>query len=145
MTVQEHDPLEPLIERTLRAQSPLRAPASLEARVLAEIDSRAFQPWWQQSFMRWPLAVRGLFVLMSLVVVKGLVDATMWVIDRLHEAQPVSWLRIGGRTAGSLGEVALHLFQAIPSYWLYAGAFAGAALYVAFFGLGAAVYRTLYK
>ena len=42
-----------------------KAPAGLEARVLAEISRRAALPWWRKSFAHWPVAVRLGFLILS--------------------------------------------------------------------------------
>jgi hypothetical protein len=148
----ENDPLEPLIDRTLRSLPPLRAPQSLETRVLAEIERRAALPWWKQSFLRWPLPVRALFVLASLGATKGAVDASMWLMDRLRGlpipgaiTEPAASLESVATVTSSLTSAVTALFQGIPVHWLYAAGITAAAMYAALVGLGAIAYRTLYK
>lgn len=147
-----HDPFEPLITRTLRDQPLLRAPQSLELRVLADIEARAAAPWWKQSFLRWPLPARGVFVLASLGAVKGAVDASMWLVDRLRGVrvpgaitEPVASLHTLAEVASSLSDAGSAVLQGIPLYWVYAAAIAAVTLYGALVGLGAVAYRTLYK
>jgi hypothetical protein len=147
MTPPDEQKLERLIHRTLRELPPRRAPHSLEARVLAEIERRALLPWWKKSFAYWPLAARAGFFLLS----AGLVMAVMWVtagfdatpLKQMFETRFV-WVENAGAVARAIGSFFDIVFRNIPPLWLYGGlAFIG-AMYAAFFGLGAAVYRTLY-
>ena len=48
------DELERFIHQTLRALPDRKAPGTLEARVLAEVERRAAIPWWHKSWSYWP-------------------------------------------------------------------------------------------
>jgi predicted anti-sigma-YlaC factor YlaD len=139
----ESERLARLVDNLARSQPPRRAPASLEARVLAQI---AAQPWWRKGFVHWPLWARGAFLVASVGFVRlalaGVMSVSNFVstadvmgVDALHRTgEAVS-------TTVSLGELLLH---AIPPVWLYAGAAVGFTLYAVLFGLGTFAYRTLY-
>jgi len=138
-----NDELEKLIERVARSQPPRRAPASLEARVFAQI---AAQPWWRRGFMHWPLAARAAFLVASAGFIKLALAGFITVLDfvRASDVTRVDALHRTGEavsTTVSLGEM---VFHAIPAEWLYAGAAVGFTLYAVLFGLGTFVYRTLY-
>jgi predicted anti-sigma-YlaC factor YlaD len=135
--------LEQFVAGLARSQPPRRAPASLEARVFAQISA---QPWWRKGFVHWPVWARAAFLVASVGFVRlalaGVISLTNLVstadvadVDTFHRTgQAVS-------TTVSLGEL---LFHAIPPVWLYAGAVVGFTLYAVLFGLGTFAYRTLY-
>jgi hypothetical protein len=140
----DHDPLERLIDKTLREQPPRRAPASLELQVFAAIERRNARAWWRKNFAYWPLAARAAFILICAVVMKFAVDASMWVIAGLDStavvaelAAQVAWLKM-------LVIVVASIMRNVPAPWIYAGLAALAAMYAAVFGLGTVAYRTLY-
>jgi hypothetical protein len=144
--------LERFIGRVLRDQPPLQAPAGLEANVLREIERRAALPWWRKSFMHWPQLARIAFIVASFGVVKLALDAFVWLTVSLRASnvataieQPVGWVHTISSIGRSLGTAAEALVSAIPPLWLYSGLLLGLAMYVALFGVGAAVYRTLTK
>jgi hypothetical protein len=135
--------LERRISTLLRGQPPRRAPASLEARVLAALEQRRAAPWWQRSFRQWPLAARLAFLAASLGVAGLAILCTPLVTRSLQPL--IGWvpavLRLA-RTAGSTAAIVLH---AIPQTWLEGAAAFAALLYLATFALGATVYRALYS
>lgn len=148
-------PDEKKLERTLHAAlrelPPRRAPATLEARVMAEIARRAALPWWKQSFAHWPAAARAGFILVSAGVIKVVLMAVVFALGgfdaaRFRETFAPQFARL--QALASLGRVAADfvsgLVANIPPLWLYGGLATVAALYVAFFGLGTIAYRTLY-
>jgi predicted anti-sigma-YlaC factor YlaD len=135
--------LEELVDHLARSQPPRRAPASLEARVLAQISA---QPWWRKGFVHWPLWARGAFLVASVGFVRLALAGVMSVTDLVSTADSsgVDALHRTGEavsTTFSLGELLLHT---IPPVWLYAGAAVGFTLYAVLFGLGTFAYRTLY-
>jgi hypothetical protein len=141
-----HDPHDPdetlaLLQQTLRGLPLRRAPATLESRVLGELQRRAALPWWRRSFAHWPAAARAVFVVICAALVLGALGGTAAVAN-VHS---LSWLRQAGGLLTSLGYVAAVLIRpaALPS-WIYGGIAVCAVLYAVLFGLGAAVYRTLY-
>jgi hypothetical protein len=144
------DRIERLIGDVLRDQ-PLRpAPRTLPARVLAEIERRATAPWWHHSFLHWPLAVRMIFILASLGVVKLVLTGVVMLISRVHSpvvdtiAKPLSWAETSADLFSKTVGFAAVVLNAIPSTWLYAAIGLALTLYFALFVLGATAYRALY-
>jgi hypothetical protein len=143
------DKLERVLNDALRGAPLRRAPSTLQARVVGELQRRAALPWWRRSFAQWPLAQRSVFV----VICVGLIGSTLLggfsavVGTRSFTeigALTLSWAQPALALMSSAGGLVALLLRVIPPLWLYAGMVVGAMLYVALFGLGAAVYRTLY-
>lgn len=138
--------LEELTESVLHDLPPRRAPASLEARVFAELERRAATPWWQSSYREWPALVR-ILVLATCVGMGSLaVRATHWFFS--HSASTLSGIEsdLSPATASLKATASTFSFIAhsIPSLWIYGAIAVIAMTYVALFGIGAAAYRTLY-
>ena len=136
------------LKQVLRRLPLRRAPVTLELRVFRELERRAARPWWFREFAQWPAGARAAFVaICSAIIGFTLRDGAWTVLARVWrdaDAVSVSWTRPAVAAARSADEVAALLMHVIPSTWLYGGLAAGAALYVALFGLSAAAYRTLY-
>jgi hypothetical protein len=147
MTPHDEQRLERLIHQTLRELPPRPAPPSLEARVLAAIAGQAARSWWRKSFVHWPVAARGAFMVLSVGVVLGVVrlmtdfDA---VRIRTALAAEFRWVATLATLAGNVVEFFHVMLGHIPPAWLYGGLAFVAVMYAALFGLGAAAYRTLY-
>jgi hypothetical protein len=144
-----NDSLEGLLERTLNELPLRRAPPTLESRVLGELQRRAALPWWRRSFAHWPIAARAVFLvicgaLIRLAFLGG--AAAVAGVRSLHEsgALSLSWARGIGVLMASGANLATLLARTVPATWIYEGIAACALLYAVLFGLGAAVYRTLY-
>jgi hypothetical protein len=149
MNNRNDEKLEQVVAQALRGMPLRRAPASLEARVLGELQRRASLVWWRRSFGHWPTAARAAFVLLNI----GLVAATFLngfstvVGGRSFSdfiAMVMLWMRPFFAVLSSVGGLTPTLVHAIPQGWLYVGLAVSAVLYAALFGLGAAAYRTLY-
>jgi hypothetical protein len=144
----ETDRLERLLDRTLRRLPLRRAPRSLEARVLGELDRRASQPWWRRSFAHWPQAARAGFAAAAAALAGLVLLGGSWLamtLRTLEVAGPASaWVRRVAAVAGTAGNLAASLADAIPPGWLDLGLAAAVVLYACLFGLGAAAYRMLY-
>lgn len=143
--------LERLIHQTLREFPSRKAPASLEARVMAEIARRAALPWWHQSFAHWPIAARAVFLVFSAAMVGVVWNATWWAIGgfdvtqlRAAFATQIGWIESARAVVGATIGFFEIILRNIPAFWLYGTLGVAAALYAAFFGLGAAAYRSLY-
>lgn len=141
--------LEKLIHQTLRSLPDRRAPRSLETRVLAAIAARNALPWWKQSFAQWPLAARGLFLLLSCSLVVLMVAGWMSAgLDRPDLANTFStefaFVENVTTTLRAVAGLCMELVHKIPTVWLYGGLGCLAALYATVLGLGATAYRTLY-
>ncbi|MGH8178299.1 MAG: hypothetical protein ACREV5_18740, partial [Steroidobacter sp.] len=115
------------------------APATLERRVLVELERRAVQPWWRKDFLYWPVLARLAFLVASAGVVRWVLGAPDWVRESaLVDLPPqISWIQA---TANAIVFVVDHL----PGLVVYGGLAVLVLLYVAFFGIGAIAYRSLY-
>jgi hypothetical protein len=150
MKIESGDKLEKIVNELLRAQPPRRAPLNLERRVMSELRRQAL-PWWQQSFLYWPLLARAALVVACALVARLCLGISMWLGggSRLLATpsalvRPAEWThRILDVAAGTrdLGLVVLH---AIPSTWLIAVLGVAAVFYAVFFGLCATAYRMLF-
>ncbi len=141
---------EKLMSQALRGLPSRRAPGTLEARVLAELQRRAALPWWRVGFAHWPAVPRAAFIAVcaALIAATILGGASAAIGMRsLNEAAalPLSWMHPLLTLLSSAGGVAALLARVIPPLWLYGALAFGIVLYVALFGLGAAAYRMLYR
>jgi hypothetical protein len=132
---------EELLDRTVRELPVRRAPATLESRVLGELQRRAALPWWRRSFAHWPLLARAVFVAICgasirLAFLGGTTAAAG--INSLSWAHQIGTLAASGRNLAAL------LAHTTPPAWTYEGIAVCAVLYAILFGLGAAAYRMLY-
>jgi hypothetical protein len=145
------DELEKFIHRTLRSLPDRHAPATLEARVRAALESRAATPWWHQSWSYWPFWARAVFLL----VCGGLAGLLVYLGVAVRT-------NVGALPLNTTFASVLHLFQSIvglgrvlaeclavigrniPSVWLYGIVLFVGGLYAMLFGLGTAAYRTLW-
>ena len=142
------DALERFVRSALRDLPPRRAPASLETRVLAELQRRAALKWWQRSYGDWPVAARLVFILACIATGSLLVRACSWFFGGVGSS--AAWSGVAAEitpaaasvkaTANALSFIA----HSIPSIWIYGTVAVVAFLYVTLFGIGAAAYRTLY-
>ena len=149
MNHRNDEKLEQVMTEALRGLPQRRAPATLESRVLGELQRRATLVWWRRSFMYWPAAARAAFVVLNVALVAAtLVNGFAGMVGGRSVtefgAQLLLWMRPFVAVLSSVGGLATVLLDAIPAGWLYFGVAASAVLYVVLFGLGAAVYRTLY-
>ena len=143
--------LERLVDRALKGQPSRRAPAALEARVLAEIERRASASWWRRGFTQWPGAARIAFVACSVGLAKFSISAVIWAtagtesLGLIPRAAPgLTAVRAAAQLLTLVGRAGASVIHAIPPEWLYGGVVLAAALYVGVFGLAAAAYRILY-
>lgn len=142
--------LEHLVTRVLREQPLLRAPASLETRILAQIGRRARQPWWRRGFDRWPLAGRLLIIAVCCTSIATLwiFSSALWARLTAAAAHPefggaATSILDTGRGILSLGSLTARLLQAVPREWLVGGLIATGALYAILFALVAIGYSLL--
>ncbi len=153
------DSMERWITRLLREQRPRRAPASLPARVLEEIQRReagarapagtaAVAPWWRRSFAYWPLAAKVAFTAASLgtvwLALSGLDAAGAALRSDSNVGSMVLVLRGFAGFCETLAATAATVAHAIPQSLLYIGIAVCGSVYFALFGLGTIAYRTLY-
>jgi hypothetical protein len=128
-----------LIGEAVHDISQRSAPASLERRVLAELERRASAPWWRKDFVHWPVAARLLFVIASAGLIRLVIAAPAWLQrSSLVDMPPeISWIQT---TTHAISLVAEHL----PSLLVYGGAALVVTLYVTFFGISAIAYRSVF-
>ncbi|HUJ44580.1 MAG TPA: hypothetical protein VLW52_13350 [Opitutaceae bacterium] len=139
------DELERFIHQTLRALPDRKAPGTLEARVLAEVERRAAIPWWHKSWNYWPQPVRAAFLVLcgALVVLAGLYVQAGFDTTRFHTAVAPA-LTLAGQVwsvVSSVGDFVAMVGRHISPLWFYGAIACVASLYAMLFGLGAAAYR----
>ncbi len=142
--------LERVMHRTLRQLPDRSAPATLEARVLAEIARRAAFPWWRKSFAHWPFTAKFLFLVACVGAVPIAWFAISWAssgVDstsiRTALAQPLAWIHAASAVVQAIVNSFEVVGRNIPALWLYGVLAFFAALYAALFGLGAAAYKAV--
>lgn len=140
------------VHRELRSLPPRRAPHTLESRVLAALEQQAAVAWYHKSWTYWPAAVKAAFLAVG-TGVSGAAIAAFYLLSQGAETGALT-AAVSQRFSGVT--TLFHVFRwicsyaseaiaSIPPLWLYGGLAFVAALYAAFFGLGAAAYRTLYR
>ncbi len=142
-----HEPdetLQRVLDRTLRELPLRRAPVTLEARVFGELERRAALPWWRRSFMHWPTPARVAFLVICGALVALVFVGGAAAVANLSFLLDLSGARQIGVLMVSAGNLFALLARTLPVTWLYQGIAVCAVLYAVLFGLGAAVYRTLY-
>jgi hypothetical protein len=130
-----------LLDRALRELPMRRAPPTLESRVFGELQRRAALPWWRRSFASWPLLARAAFLVICGALIRLAFLGGTAAVAGVHS---LSWAREIGAITASAANFAALLARTVPPTWAYQGIAVCAALYAALFGLGAAMYRTLY-
>jgi len=145
----DREKLESFVDHLARSQPQRRAPASLEARVLAQLAVRhAAVPWWRKSFMHWPLAARATFLIASYgfvrLAIAGVMSVISFVGSREVAGEALSWARSSGAAVLETISIGADVVHAIPPTWLYGAAAVGFVLYAVLFSLGTVAYRTLY-
>ncbi len=135
------DALERLIDRTLDHLPLRRAPSSLEARVLSALEKRAGLSWWRRSFAHWPPLARMAFLVTCSALIGLAMVASATASAGIHS---LAWAHQIGALVVTANSLATLLTRIAPPAWVYQGIAACAVLYAFLFGLGAALYRTLY-
>ena len=144
--------LEKFIHQNLRSLPPRRAPRTLESRVMAALEQRAAIAWYHKSWAYWPASVRAAFLAVATGVSGAAVAAFYFLSMGVNATELGSELagkfngvlRLGSMLTSASDFISLVIRNA-PPFWLYGGAAFVVAMYVTFFGLGAAAYRTLYR
>jgi hypothetical protein len=142
------DELERFIHQTLRALPDRKAPGTLEARVLAEVERRAAIPWWHKSWSSWPQPVRAAFLVLcgALVVVAGIYIQAGFDTTRFQAgiAPALALASQAWSIVRSIGDFVTMVARHISPLWFYGAIAAVVSLYAMLFGLGAAAYRMLW-
>jgi hypothetical protein len=141
MNPQYEKQLEASVRRELEALDELPAPPALAKRIMAAVEQRAAVPWYRQSWVTWPLALRLASFAVMLLAFAGLCWGG-WALT--HGATPPSWFADVAalwRTAVVLAETVVGLVSRIGSGVLLAGAVVVFAAWVMCIGLGTAYVR----
>jgi hypothetical protein len=137
--------LERLIGAGLSSQPTIKAPASLQQRVLAELARRAALPWWRKSIGHWPVSMRLAFVSTALLAGWILLSGAGRITAPLHGQ--ISWLQSTAAVCAMLGSLVSHVIDVVvlqvPAIWLYGSIAALLLMYVTLAGIGVTVYRSL--
>ena len=143
--------LEKMVHAALRSLPDRRAPASLEARVLAAVEARTAIPWWHKSWSYWPQWVRAVFLVFCAGLAGLLVYTGVYIQTGFDTAQTsgtlAPMLAFANRVLGigrGLADFVMLVARHVPSLWIYGAIAFVAGLYAMLFGLGAAAYRTLW-
>lgn len=135
--------LERLTHEALRQLPPCRAPASLEARVLREIERRAALPRRRSGIAQWPAAARAALIggCAACVPLAWLLGRGLWghLAAALSAAGVAPWIMDAhntGRTLLSLAELAVRLLRLIPREWLLGGLIVIGAVYATLAAMG---------
>jgi hypothetical protein len=150
MSTNDPDKLEASIHRVLRSIPDRKAPACLEARVLAELNRRASLPWWRRSYAYWPSGARVAFFVGSAIaaalIVSGLIVLARSSATSAFEggvAARFSWLVLARDIFASANARFWLVIRAIPPIWLYGAIGTIGICYAALAAIGAATYRAL--
>ena len=139
---------EHMLDDALRDLPPRRAPASLEAKIMRELQRRHAMPWWRMGFQVWPLGARAAFCATCCGIVGFTVYSGPWVLAAaLYQdfgTATLSRLQPAAAAVAAASELVAVLTRLIPLQWWYGALLIGGFLYAALFGLGAAAYRALY-
>jgi hypothetical protein len=151
MNLNDPKKLEEFVQRAVAAIPERRAPRSLEARVLAEIDRRAALPWWRRSYGFWPAPMRGVFLVLSAAAAAVLIAGFMTFFQGSGTAEAANevarrfaWLSLAGETVETLLAAARNAVGSLPSLWVYGALAAVGACYATLACVGAAAYKTFF-
>lgn len=140
----EHEQrLERLTHEALRRLPQCRAPDSLEARVLREIEQRAAAPDGATGIARGLrigrallIAVCALCVPLVWMLVTHLRGPVAHALTHSGVGEVINGVRGTGHTVFALGELATRLAQMIPKDWLLGGLFITSTVYAVLVALG---------
>jgi len=135
--------LERLAHQALRELPPYRAPAGLEARVLAEIERRAALRGGAAGIAEWPAAARALVmagcalcVPLAWLLVPPLCAQLAHALSAPGVAHLVDGVTGTSRMLVGLVQLAARLVHMIPSGWLFGGLIVTGAVYAVPLALG---------
>ena len=144
--------LEQLVSRELRALPLRRAPRTLEPRVLSAIEHQAAVAWYHKSWIHWPAAARATFLAVATGITSFVVIAFSFGLDNVEQSTAAAKATSGfqglveiGNLFSQVSDFGGLVLRNIPPLWFYGGAAFLVLMYLTFFGLGAAAYRTLYR
>lgn len=141
--------LEKLIDSSLRALPPRRAPQALESKVWAAIQKQEALPWWRHSFGHWPVAARMVFLIFSGMIAATLIATWVQVSGRMDAASTLDGLETfwsqAQKIVTSVQALRDWVLRYVPSQWLYGAVAFVAVMYIVLLGLGVTAYRTLFS
>jgi len=152
MDEKEQSELEQLIHRELRRLPPLKAPETLVHRVMLAVHEKQRAPWWQRSWLAWPVGMQVsslLILLVSAGIVSYLLGAAWDGVNVLSVWQRVTasfaWLRPFWEIASAVANTVAVVFRAADQRLLLAGVGVVVAAYLACVGLGTVCVRLAFK
>lgn len=144
--------LEQLIHGELRRLPPLKAPETLVHRVMLAVHEKQRAPWWQRSWLAWPVGTQLaslLILLVSAGLVSYLLGAAWDGVDATSLWQRVTasfaWLQPFWEIALALINTIAVVFRAADQRLFLAGAGVVVAAYLACVGMGTVCVRFAFK
>jgi hypothetical protein len=144
------DRLERLAATQLARLPELRAPASLEARVMAAIAAQS-APWYSRGFRHWPWWAKALFVLLAALLAYWLSGESVVVFNQAQSqlvahggataADVGSWLNVLRALGQSMSTVA----HVVPGSWALLATGIVFVCYATLVAGGVFAYRTISK
>jgi hypothetical protein len=142
---------EEILDRELDQLPERQAPETLMPRVIAAIEARAKQPWWQRSWWTWPPAAR----LLSVLLITGILVACINVSLMGWESSLFGALTAKAGSVLSAAGVLLRCLEVVGGSlalvlrsvngWALAGlGLVGVIMYLSCVGLGTLIYRVAY-
>jgi len=148
MSPHPDEELEHLIDRELRRLPDRPAPGTLMPRVMQAIAARQATPWWQKSFVHWPLPARLAFLTGSSTLA-ALLGYLVWGLSSGvtlgalgAEIRPwLSGLSVIRSILETLGSAALVLAKSAGPWLMWAAITIAAVSYLTTIGLGTVCWR----
>jgi hypothetical protein len=148
MNPHDEQQLEAAVNRELKTLPTLRAPASLAARVMAEIERRQALPWYRRAWLTWPMPLRAVSFA-GLLAAFGALCYGSWALVQSPAVMTAS--RTVGGWLASLGAIwkagavlvaaAGHALQSLGPITLICGGMMLVASYALCVGLGTVYVR----
>ena len=140
--------LEQWIAGELKNLPELSAPASLLPRVLATLQARERQPWWQQPWWNWPMAAKVALSVLALGIAALMGSGgpvlgehvASYANETVERLSPVAHL---WETFGPISNSLALLWTALLEPWLLSGL--AALTYLACLGVGTIFFRATFK
>ena len=144
-----HQPLEAFVHRALRELPVERAPADLEARVLAALQARQLRPWWQAGWRAWPVVPRTVVLAAATATTLALAWGFFAGAQFAETFAWSAWIGTHAPWLATLGSAGATLLDALGlcvrkfQPYLLGLAVVMAAAYALLIALGSGLYRSL--
>ena len=143
MNLDHEKKLEKAIERELTALPEIPAPGTLIARVMSRLESQAARPWYQRTWMMWPVGLRVASLVVLMAMFAGLCVAG-WKITQAQAFlglvnQANLWFHDANTlwsTLNSLVNLCVMLISKLGTTFIIAGLLVMAMGYTMCIGLG---------